>query len=136
MAYDAYMNRATGDWVIDGHGDFKGATGIEFDRQRIWIRAKVPKNTFTYDPQLGSTLHEIPRNPPRNQLEVARTALYTALEGISGVSIDDIDVVQVDRQIGLLVHFTNTPLDEGPGTFLFELATAPPEGTEFGIEGR
>lgn len=132
MAYDAYMNRQTGDWVFNGNGDFMGATGIEFDRQRIWIRAKIPRGTFTYDTAktLGSTLYEIPRNPPTKQLQNAIAAMYTALEGIQGISIDSIDGVEEDDQIKLLVQFSKSDDPSDIETFLFELASAQPEGTE------
>lgn len=132
MPYDTYINRKTGDWVLSANGDFQGATGVEFDRQRIWIRAVIPRGTFVYDKTktLGSTLYEVPRNPPFNLLEVARNALYTALDGIDGISIDDIDVVQVGSQISLLVQFSKTN-EEITGTFLFDLASAEAEGTEF-----
>lgn len=112
-------------------GDFLGVTGIEFDRQRIWIRAKIPRGTFTYDRFLGSTLYEIPRNPSRDHLASAQSAMFTALEGIDGISVDGVEAVQNGAQISLDVQFSKTGSADDLESFLFDLASPRPEGTEF-----
>ncbi len=136
MAYDTYLNRATGDWYFSAAGDFLGVTGEEFDRQRIWIRAKIPRGSFIYDKSktLGSTLYQIPRNPSESQLAAAQSALFTALEGIVGIDVIEITpVLSADEsQIGLEVKFSKN--DQEVDAFTFQLASANTSQTELAIE--
>ena len=132
--YDLFINRKTGDWLFNSVGDIMGVTGVEFDRQRIFVRAVIPRGTFTYDKDktLGSTLYQIPRNPPARQVEAARSGLYTALEGIDGINIDGIEGVvdEAARKISLEVSFSQVGGLEDQQVFDFELSTGV-EGPEF-----
>jgi hypothetical protein len=137
MAYDTYLNRVTGDWAFSSHGDFLGVSGDEFDRQRIWVRAKIPRGTFTYDTEgtLGSELYRITRNPTQRQLEAAISAMFTALEGISGISVNDVqgEIDVPAQKISLNVLYTKVGGIEESEVFEFDLAQPLQQGTEFGI---
>ncbi len=134
MAYDTYLNRKTGDWAFNAVGDFMGVTGEEFDRQRIWVRAKIPRGTFTYDKAktLGSTLYQVTRNPSPDQLAAAQAAMYTALEGILGVTVESVDAVLDGKQIALQVSFSN-PAGE-VDAFSFQLASGVAQQIQFDTE--
>lgn len=133
MAYDMHLNRQTGDWEFNSIGDLLGTSGDELDRQRIWIRAKVPRGTFTYDETktLGSTLYQISRAPSTGQLDAARSALLTALEGMSDIDVENVDAVheEEDQKISLNVFYSKRgPVDQ-PQVFAFDLATGILPGT-------
>ncbi len=135
MAYDTYLNRETGDWAFNAHGDFLGVAGEEFNRQRIWIRAKIPRGSFTYDKSktLGSTLYAVTRNPTARQAEAAISAMYLALDGMTGIQVEDITAVvdTVSQRISLNVSYSRTTDPTDVGEFQFQLPTVLQQGTEF-----
>lgn len=94
MAYDFALDLSTGDWVFGSTRDLLGVTGPELDKQRIFIRTKIPRGSFIYDENndLGSRLHEITRYPSQSQIDQARTYVVEALSEMDGVSIDEINI--------------------------------------------
>ena len=121
MAWDIALDKATGDWLFDSRRDLEQVVGPEVDRQRIFLRCKIPRGSFIYDEDdsLGSNLHLISRHPSEQQLQDARGYISEALDGMDGVTINSIDVkLTTDEETGfpLLtadVSFTPTaPLDD------------------------
>jgi phage gp46-like protein len=116
MAYDFALDPVTGDFLFGPTRDIIGVTGPELDEQRISIRCKIPRGTFTYDEEgtLGSFLHLISRNPSRQQMDDARGYVAEALEDMDGISIDTIDVETTESGVlNIGVKFVQTSsLDE------------------------
>lgn len=95
MAYDFALDLETGDWLFGGSRDLGGVTGTELDEQRINIRCKIPRGSFTYDEDgtLGSNLYAISRNPTAQQVSEARGLITQALEPMTNeIAIDDIQL--------------------------------------------
>lgn len=116
MAYDFALDPYTGDFLFGPTRDIIGVTGPELDAQRVSIRCKIPRGTFTYDEDgtLGSFLYLISRNPSRQQLQDAKGYVAEALEDMEGVTIDNIEpTVDEMGRVNIGVTFAQTSsLDE------------------------
>ena len=111
MAWDLALDPETGDFVFGPARDLIGVTGPELDQQRISIRVKIPRGSFTYDDDgtLGSLLHTIPRHPSEIQLHEAQSYVLEALDGMDGVSVDEVQVsVNENGQVEALVSYHQT----------------------------
>jgi len=93
MPFDIAIDKETGDWLFGPTLDLIGVTGPELDVQRINIRSRIPRGSFTYDENgsLGSFLHLISRNPSPKQLSDARAYMVEALQDMDGISVIQID---------------------------------------------
>jgi hypothetical protein len=111
VAYDFALDANTGDFVFGPNRDILGATGPQLDMQRISIRCKIPKGTFTYDEDgiLGSLLYLIPRNPSPARQEEAKAYVREALEDADGITVDNVELrVEEDGALSIDVQFTQT----------------------------
>jgi len=100
---------ASGDVIFSPTLDLLGSTGDGLTKQRILIRCRVPRGSWAWDEDntFGSRLAAISRNPSPQQLAQAPALVREALEPMTDISIDDVQVA-IDDENRLVVSVTYT----------------------------
>jgi hypothetical protein len=114
MAFDLAIS-PHGDLVISGARDLQGCTGSQLNKQRIAIRLRIPRGSWTYDltGSLGSDLRNA-INKPKDQasIEIPRT-VGDALRPMVDVEITDVQVEEHEGNPLVTVGFvTIIPQEE------------------------
>lgn len=126
MSYDLVISEH-GDLVFGSNRDLAGISGTDLIEQRIKLRLKIQRGSWTYDEDgdLGSRLNSISSMNP-DQLEVmAKTYAIEALQDLDEISIVDVHT-DVSSQDITLVIFYNMNLDHEPEPEIHELQAAVP----------
>ena len=108
MAWDLAIDPATGDFMFGPSRDLLGCTGPELINQRILIRSRIPRGTFTYDENgdLGSRLHRITGFTREKQVAQAPAIILEALEPMNDISINEVNAgVTENNQLDIQVRW-------------------------------
>lgn len=124
--YDLAIDPETGDLMFGPTHDLLGTTGPTLIDQRILIRAKIPRGSFSFDATgtLGSRLYQIQSAPGPRQLREAPAILQEALEPMDDIHIADITAEITDNnRLALHVSYGMVVFDDEGET----VSTADPE---------
>lgn len=126
MAFDLAISEH-GDLVFGSNRDLAGISGSDLIEQRIKLRLKIQRGSWTYDEagELGSRLSSITNMRP-DQLEVmAKTYATEALQSLDEITVVDVETKLSSQDITLIV-FYNMNLDSEPEPEIHELQAAVP----------
>jgi hypothetical protein len=116
MAYDLAL-AANGDLIFAANRDFLGVSGTPQIEQRIRMRIKIPRGSWVYDEnqRIGSRIHRVLQQAPDRAVIEIPIFVREALDGMSDVSIQDVQVVMDGRSIRVVIDYAVTTLPEGAG---------------------
>ncbi|HWV45673.1 MAG TPA: hypothetical protein VN039_06580 [Nitrospira sp.] len=111
MSWDLALEGESGDLIFSPTLDLLGATGDGLTKQRVLIRCRIPRGSWTYDltGELGSRLATISRNPGPIQLANAPAMVKEALAPMEDITVDDVQAT-VDENNRLVVSVSYTPV--------------------------
>ena len=112
------------DYVSDGAGGLQRVSGKEELLQRVLFLLTARRGGFALAPMLGSRLYLLDREKPGNRLTAAKKYVAEALDGETGVTVEDVSLAHDGEMSCLRVKLRY----EGEGLEL----TVPMEG-ESGI---
>ena len=92
-----------GDYVSDGAGGLQRVSGTEELLQRVLFRLTARRGGFAPLPTLGSELHLLGREKPGNRLTAAKKYVAEALDGETGVTVEDVSISYGGEMSSLLV---------------------------------
>ena len=139
MPWDFMRDSQTGDWLFSGNMDYSGVTSEMLIQQRVSINLKIPRGSFVYDSSktLGSRLYDMIHSDFDRGLRDAPDIIREALEGMTDISIDEIQVSTTEdpRQLSVRINyhpvvpvdFSQAPLEAGTVEIPFSLR--PPDLT-------
>lgn len=112
MPWDFLRDLQTGDWMFSGNRDYAGITAEQLIQQRVSINLKIPRGTFAYDTPktLGSRLYDLLHSDLDRGLRDAPDIIREALDGMTDISIDEIQVVPTQDPRQMRVRITYHPL--------------------------
>lgn len=85
-----------GDYVPDGKGGFRRATGSDELLQRALFKLTVRRGSFPFLPELGSEFYRLPREKPSAWESLARQYAAQALEG-EALAVEEVQVTPSGR---------------------------------------
>lgn len=91
------------DYVSDGAGGLQRVSGTEELLQRVLFRLTARRGGFAPLPTLGSELHLLGREKPGNRLTAAKKHVAEALDGETGVTVEDVSISYGGEMSSLLV---------------------------------
>ena len=92
-----------GDYVPDGMGGLQRVSGREELLQRVLFRLTARRGGFALAPSLGSKLYLLGREKPGNRQAAAKKYAVEALDGETGVTVEDVSLVYGGEMSGLRV---------------------------------
>ena len=98
-----------GDLIISGSRDLAGKSGSDLLEQRMMLRLKLQRGSWTYDnnDSLGSQLNALIGENPIKATALAPAYVREALRDMQNeISIDDVQVTQQSRAITLTISYT------------------------------
>lgn len=98
-----------GDLIISGNRDLAGKSGTDLLEQRMILRLKLQRGSWTYDDNdsLGSQLGQLIGDYPAKASALAPAYVREALRDmLDEISIDDVQVTQGIRSITLTLSYT------------------------------
>jgi hypothetical protein len=134
--WDLALDGATGDFIFGPNHDLLGSSGNELTEQRILVRTKIPRGSFTYDADgtLGSQLHAIMSYPSARQLNEAPAIVQQALNEMDDIQITSVDVEEdAKRRLIISVSYSPVPANDSE-TDLFEDEDIPEFTTDLTLD--
>lgn len=92
-----------GDYVPDGRGSFRSASGAEELLERVLWKLTVRRGSFPFLPQLGSRLHLLGRAPAKEREALAEQYVSEALAD-EQVKVTGVELSQGEGGADLTVH--------------------------------
>lgn len=107
MSWDIAL-APTGDIRFSSSGDLAGISGTDLIEQRMMLRMKIQRGSWTYDEDgtLGSQLVRL--TGMASQLAITQVDAYVreALRDMNEISIGDIDISQNGSALVLLINYS------------------------------
>ena len=94
-----------GDYIPDGIGGEKRASGSEELLARVLFRLSVRRGSFPFLPTLGSELYRLGRERPGNRQTAAKQYVAAALAEEPALTVDDVALTEMDGGL-YAVHVT------------------------------
>lgn len=96
-----------GDYLPDGLGGVMRCQGAQALLERVLFRLRARRGQFPLLPELGSSLHQLPREPAAQRLSAARLYVAEALAG-EDVTVSDVELEPAgDGRARLTVSLTS-----------------------------
>lgn len=106
MAWDMAIS-AHGDLVFAGNRDLAGVSGTDLLEQRMRLRLRVHRGSWTYDEDktLGSFLYQVIGMPPQSASDTARIYVNEALRDMTEIVVDDVVTLPTDKDLTVIVFY-------------------------------
>lgn len=107
MSWDIAFS-PVGDIVLAADGDLAGISGIDLVQQRMMLRLKITRGSWTYDEDgsLGSQLSRLTSMSTQAALAQVDANVREALRDMTEIEVGEIEITDNGRALVLLVNYS------------------------------
>lgn len=109
--WDLAVDGETGDLIFGPSRDLLGAAGSNLTDQRILVRCKIPRGSFTFDADgtLGSRLYKISSTSLDRKIKEAGALIREAVEPMDDIQVSEVNV-DVDENNRIRANVKYAPI--------------------------